>query len=49
MSDPWANRHPEWAQCEAEQIRATERRTTRRLWLGLSVLTVIALGTFLFA
>ena len=43
MSDPWANRHPEWAQLEAEQIRAAERRTTRRLAIGLAVPAAVAL------
>ena len=49
MSDPWANRHPEWAQLEAAQIRAAERRAIRRLWLGLALLFVVAIVGLAFA
>ncbi|WP_375290377.1 hypothetical protein [Qipengyuania sp.] len=42
MRDHWPN-HPEWSQREGEAIAAAERRTTRRLAIGLAALSAVAL------
>lgn len=41
MNDPWHNRHPEWAQREAEQHIAAERASLRRMVIGLLILALI--------
>lgn len=49
MNDPWANRHPEWAQDEGAAITRAERAALRRLLLGIAIFAAVAIGAFVLA